>query len=277
MKLGKWIGGIMGFMTMGPLGALAGYAIGSLFDKANDAQAEFEGGGQDTAYTNAGHRNSFLFSMLVMASYIIRADGRIMHSEMEFVRRFLRANFGEDAVNEGQQILLNLFEEQKRMDASGQQILLNLFEEQKRMDASNPYAFRNTIHECGAQIAANLSYGERLQLLDFLVKISQSDGHVCQQEIEALKEVAQAMQLSEKEVESMLNLGGDSLADAYKVLEIDPSATDEEVRAAYRRLALKHHPDRVATLGEDIRKAAEEKFQNINNAKERIYKARGMK
>ncbi|HJC98409.1 MAG TPA: TerB family tellurite resistance protein [Candidatus Phocaeicola merdavium] len=259
MKLGKWIGGIMGFMTMGPLGALAGYAIGSLFDKANDAQAEFEEGGQDTAYTNAGHRNSFLFSMLVMASYIIHADGRIMHSEMEFVRRFLRANFGEDAVNEGQQILLNLFEEQKRMDAS------------------NPYAFRNTIHECGAQIAANLSYGERLQLLDFLVKISQSDGHVCQQEIEALKEVAQAMQLSEKEVESMLNLGGDSLADAYKVLEIDPSATDEEVRAAYRRLALKHHPDRVATLGEDIRKAAEEKFQNINNAKERIYKARGMK
>lgn len=75
----------------------------------------------------------------------------------------------------------------------------------------------------------------------------------------------------------MLNLGGDSLADAYKVLEIDPSVTDEEVRAAYRRLALKHHPDRVATLGEDIRKAAEEKFQNINNAKERIYKARGMK
>ena len=123
MKLGKWIGGIMGFMTMGPLGALAGYAIGSLFDKANDAQAEFEGGGQDTAYTNAGQRNSFLFSMLVMASYIIRADGKIMHSEMEFVRRFLRTNFGEDAVNEGQQILLNLFEEQKRMDAS------------------NPYAF----------------------------------------------------------------------------------------------------------------------------------------
>lgn len=259
MKIGKWIGGIMGFMALGPLGALAGYAIGSLFDKANDAQADFDNGQGGASYTHAGQRNSFLFSMLVMASYIIRADGKIMHSEMEFVRRFLRTNFGEDAVNEGEQILLNLFEQQKRMDAS------------------NPYAFRNTIHECGAQIAANLTYGERLQLLDFLAKISQSDGHVCQQEIEALKKVAQAMQLSEKEVESMLNLGGDSLADAYKVLEIDPSATDEEVRAAYRCLALKHHPDRVATLGEDIRKAAEEKFQHINNAKERIYKARGMK
>ena len=52
---------------------------------------------------------------------------------------------------------------------------------------------------------------------------------------------------------------------------------DDEVRAAYRRLALKHHPDRVAALGEDVRRAAEEKFQQINNAKERIYKARGMK
>ena len=75
----------------------------------------------------------------------------------------------------------------------------------------------------------------------------------------------------------MLNLKGDSLADAYKVLEVDPSATDDEVRAAFRKLALKHHPDRVATLGEDVRRAAEEKFQQINNAKERVYKARGMK
>ena len=124
MKLGKWIGGIMGFIAMGgPLGALAGYVLGSLFDKATEAQNSFDTTNGDTQ-TNTGQRNSFLFSMLVMASYIIRADGRIMHSEMEFVRRFLRTNFGEEAVNEGQQILLNLFEEQKRMDAT------------------NPYAFR---------------------------------------------------------------------------------------------------------------------------------------
>jgi DnaJ like chaperone protein len=67
------------------------------------------------------------------------------------------------------------------------------------------------------------------------------------------------------------------LEEAYKVLEIEPTATDEEVKAAYRKLALKHHPDKVATLGEDVKKAAEEKFQQINNAKERIYKARGIK
>ena len=85
------------------------------------------------------------------------------------------------------------------------------------------------------------------------------------------------MGMTAAEVESLLNLKSDSLEDAYKVLEIDPSATDDEVRAAYRRMALKHHPDKVASLGEDILKAANEKFQRINEAKERIFKARGMK
>lgn len=66
------------------------------------------------------------------------------------------------------------------------------------------------------------------------------------------------------------------LDEAYKILGISPNATNDEVKAAYRKMALKHHPDRVSTLGDDIREAAEKKFQEINNAKERIYKARGL-
>ena len=242
------------------LGALAGYFIGSWFDKqAVGMQEDLQADEAGRARYEQGQRNSFLFSMLVMASYVIRADRKIMHSEMEFVRRFLRANFGESAVEEGEQILLKLFDEAKRLDGV------------------SPVAFRDMIFDCGRQIAAHLNYGERLQLLNFLVRIAQSDGNVCAEEITALREVALAMELSAGEVDSMLNLKGESLADAYKVLEIEPSATDEEVRKAFRQLALKHHPDRVATLGEDVRRAAEEKFQQINNAKERIYKARGMK
>ena len=263
MGFGKWIGGIVGFMTMGPLGALAGYALGSMFESNNttsggDAYGGY-GRGTEGPEEMYGQRNSFLFSMLVMASYIIKADGKIMHSEMEFVRKVLRENFGEQAAQEGNQILLNLFERCKQMDAQ------------------NPYAFKNTIRECGMQMAQNMGYEERLQLLDFLVKIAQSDGHVSPEEVDALKEVAQSMGLSAKEVESMLHLGGNTLEEAYKVLEIEPTVTDAEVKAAYRKLALKHHPDRVATLGEDIRKAAQEKFQQINSAKEQIYKSRGLK
>ncbi|MBR5898228.1 MAG: TerB family tellurite resistance protein [Muribaculaceae bacterium] len=256
MALGKWIGGVVGFMAGGPLGALIGVVVGSLIDeKSPKAQQRTTQGQTDNT---AGQRNSFLFSLMVLASYIIKADGKVMHSEMEFVRRFLRSNFGEEAVTEGNEILLKLFEHRKQVDAV------------------DPYAFKRTINDCGRQIAANLSYEERLQLLNFLVMIAKADGHVCDKEVEALREVAVAMGLSTSEVDSMLNLGADTLEAAYKVLEISPSATDDEVKAAYRKLAMKHHPDRVASLGEDIRKAAEEKFRQLNDAKEKIYKARGL-
>ena len=84
------------------------------------------------------------------------------------------------------------------------------------------------------------------------------------------------MQMSADDVDSMLGMGKDDLESAYQVLGVSPNATDAEVKCAYRNLALNHHPDKVAALGEDVRKAAEKKFQEINNAKERIWKARGL-
>ena len=149
------------------------------------------------------------------------------------------------------------------------------------MNATNPFAYRNQIRQTCRQIAANLSYSERLQLLNFLVMIAKADGTMHQNELNALYEVTQYMGIQTSDLESMLNLdsgssSSGSLDDAYKVLGVSPDATDDEVKAAYRKLALKHHPDRVSTLGDDVRKAAEKKFQEINNAKEKIYKARGL-
>ena len=259
MGVGRWIGGFLGFMSGGgPLGALAGYAIGWLFEKGAESFSNDDG--TNNADGNArqqyeGQRNSFLFSLLVLAAYIIKADGRVMHSEMEYVRTFLRRNFGEVAVRQGEQILLRLFERQKQMGAT---------------------AFNNTIHEACAEMAQHMDYAQRLQLVSFLVQLAQADGNVPQCEINALQFVAANLGISVEDINSMLNLssGANSLEAAYKVLGIEPNATDEEVKAAYRRMALKHHPDRVATLGDDVRRAAEKKFQEINAAKETIYKAR---
>ena len=259
MAAGKWLGGFIGFMAGGPLGALAGLVLGSIFDVMTEKETDDT---NSRVYSQQqsidGQRNSFLFSLLVLASYIIKADGKIMHSEMELVRRFLRTNFGEASVKEGEEILKKLFQQQDQMNRT------------------NPYAFKDLIRQCCAQIAMNMGQSERLQLLNFLVMISQADGVVSTEEVTALKEVALYLGLSNAEIDSMLNLKGNSIEDAYKVLEVSPDATDDEVRKAYRKLALKHHPDRVATLGEDVRNAAQKKFQEINTAKERIYKARGI-
>ena len=281
---GSWIGGTLGTMLgSGILGTLAGFCLGSIIDEVMDSRADsnnYNANNQDhysqgngyqqyqygwqnstpNAQTYEEQRNSFLFSMLVLSSYIIKADNKIMHSEMEFVRQFLRQNFGEQAVNQGQEILLKLFEIQKQQ---GIQV------------------FRNTIHQSCAEIKHNMDVSQRLQLLNYLVIIAKVDGYVSPEEIKALKEVARHLGLTAKDVDSMLNMengarANSNIEDAYKVLGLSSTATDNEVKVAYRKMALKHHPDRVATLGEDIRKAAEKKFQDINDAKERIFKARGL-
>lgn len=283
MAIGKWIGGLLGFASGGVLGALAGFALGSLFDSGIDAvnsghHSSFDGDRQGRGYggdhgqsqrfrSNSyqrqynsfynEERNSFLFSLLVLASYIIKADGKVMHSEMEFVRKFLRSNFGESAVVQGQEILYKLFEKQKEIG----------WEE-----------YRTVIQDSGRQIASSMPYEQRLQLLHFLAMIAQADGIVHPSEVSSLKEVAQAMEIPVSEIDAMLNLrdASSNLDAAYKVMGVSPSATDAEVKAAYRKQALQNHPDRVASLGEDIRKAAEKKFQEINAAKETIWKARGL-
>lgn len=261
MGLGKWIAGYLGWVVLGPLGGILAFLIGSFIESASSAntaeggtrQSSFEQ--QEEANQQQGDRNSFLLSMLVMAAYIIKADGRVMHSEMELVRNFLRQNFGAEAAQQGNDIMLKLFEEEKR---------------QGRI------AFRRTIRQSCQEAARYMDYSGRLQLLNFLVMIAQADGVVDDAELTALKELALWMQMQESEVDSMLHMKGDSLDDAYRVLGVSPQATDEELKRAYRRLALEHHPDRVAKLGDDVRRAAEKKFQEINAAKERIWKARGL-
>lgn len=275
MALGKWIGSALGWILSGGnvLGAIAGYCIGSLLsDATSTAEREngFNGNGNtfrndysDTQFNQRPfeeYRNSFLFSMLVLSSYIIKADDKIMHSEMNCVRNFLRNNFGEQAVRQGEDILLKLFEMQKQQGAT---------------------TFKETIRKSCVEISFHMNIGQRLQLLDYLIIIAKVDGTVSPEEVYALKEVATYLGLSAQDVDSMLNMEASSnqqigLDEAYKILGISPNATNDEVKAAYRKMALKHHPDRVSTLGDDVREAAEKKFQEINNAKERIYKARGL-
>ena len=183
-----------------------------------------------------------------------------MHSEMEHVRTFLRTNFGERGLRQGEALLQQLFQHQRQL-----------------RDQKGPADFDRLVQQSCGFIRQQMTLEGRLQLVAFLIDIVRADGTVMDVEVKAVRYVAELLGLSAAQFESLLHLGEDSLESAYAVLEITPDASDEEVKRAYKRLALQHHPDRVAALGDDVRKAAERKFQEIGEAKEKIYKARGMK
>ena len=244
---GKWIGGILGWAIGGPIGALFGVGIGSMFD---GSKSLFQ---NNTA--SSGARNSFMMSLLVLSAAVMKADQRVMRSELEFVKEFLRRNFGPAAVPEGLALLKDLLGKEIRVE------------------------------EVATQIALHMPVSQRLQLFHYLCGIAWSDGVMDPSELALLRQIALLMRLSAADVESILAMfqGGarettsqQDLDQAYRVLEIEPTASDEELKKAYRRMAMKYHPDKVATLGEDVRKGAEEKFKALSKAYELIKKSRGI-
>ncbi len=132
------------------------------------------------------------------------------------------------------------------------------------------------IYSVGGQIAANMNYSQRLQLFHYLTQIARADGDFSKAEKSVLEAIASAIGLTSSDAASVISMYYKDTQSAYSVLEISPSATDDEVKAAYRRMAMKNHPDKVATLGPEVQKAAEEKFRKIQEAYETIKKERGM-
>lgn len=241
---GKWIVGALGWAVGGPLGALLGVGIGAMVDKVFSMGTNVEP--YDRDHIRTGQRNSFLLSLMVLSSAVMKADGKVMKSELEYVKNFIRLNFGEQAVQEALRLLKDLL--------------------QKDIN----------IEEISQQIAMNMPVSQRLQLLHFLCGIAQADAAPSQVEIDVLRRISAALRIPYADSESVFAMFGKSIEDAYTVLGIDSSATDDEVKKAYRRMALKHHPDKVANLGDDVKKAAEEKFKSIGQAYEKIKKERGL-
>ncbi len=271
----KWITGLLGWVTFGPIGALIGYFLGSAVETYIDmarqipgngsGQGSSQGGygrggysqgggyqrttggyGQGGGYTATQQRNSFMVSLLVLSSAVIRADGKTLQSELDYVRNFVRSNFGEAATYQAMTILNDLNSKQVN------------------------------IYEVGAQIASYMNYSQRLQLFDYLARLAAADGEFSKSEKDVLEAIGAAIRLNSSDIASVIAMFYKDTDSAYAVLEISPNATDEEVKSAYRRMAMKNHPDKVSTLGPEVQKAAQEKFQRIQEAYETIKKQRGM-
>jgi len=228
---GKWLGGGLGWAFGGPIGGILGFVFGKMYDDMSKGKLEY---GKSPA-------SDFNMSLLVLSAAVMKADGKVKRSELDFVKQFFYTNFGNQAAQ-----------------------YIKLLRELLKQDIE--------VGDVSRQISQYLDYATRLQLLHYLFGIALADGNADKTEIDLIYAIAGFMGISTDDFESIKAMFVKDLDAAYKVLQISPDANDEEVKKAYRKMAKKFHPDRVANLGEDIRKAAEVKFQKINEAYESIIK-----
>jgi len=241
-SLGKWIGGGLGWAFGGPIGALIGFTLGSMFDGTQISSTMTSIGSSRTT------EGDFKMSLLVLMACIMKADGHVDKAELAVVKKFLVSNFGEQGALDALHILKNLLEQ----------------------DINEG--------EVAMQISQNLNYSSKLELLHLLFNIAYADGEVVASEMATIQRIASIFRIDRLDFESV-KAPYMKLVDrdwAYKSLEIEPTATNDEIKKAYRNMAKKYHPDKVNDLGEDVKKSATEKFRSVNEAYENLKTQRGM-
>lgn len=252
MSLGKWIAGGLGFVLGGPIGAVIGFVLGGLFDASVEALPNSE----EQSYQRSDNYQrvrptpaDIRICILILISCVMKADGHVKKTELEVVKGFLRKNYAENDAKQALQMLKSLLEQQIDHIRVAQ------------------------------QIRVNVNYSTRLEILHFLLDLAHVDGEYASQERYVIEQITAALGLSSADYRSLLALYSKQQDPnwAYQALEIEPSATDEEVKKAYRRMAMKYHPDKVASAGDEVRQKATEKFRAINEAYEHIKTLRGIK
>ena len=216
----KWVGGAIGWALGGPIGGLLGFQVGKMFAgfaKNSDSPE---------SYARNTQRGDFSISLVILSAAVMKADGKIMKSELDYVKKFMKMNFGSE---QAEQLLLIL---------------------RKVLKENIDY------RQVASQVRFNMDHPKRMLLLQYLY--------------------AKYLGISDKDRLS-IEQAFHTVSDPYKVLELDRSCTDTEVKKAYRKLAIKFHPDKIGDLGEGPKKKAEERFLQIQEAYEKIKKTRGFK
>ncbi|MBO4614056.1 MAG: TerB family tellurite resistance protein [Bacteroidales bacterium] len=241
----KWILGGLSWVLTGPIGGLVGFLIGSAIDGFSSmGSAETQRTSNRARHTEQG---DFMVVLLTLSAAVMKADNIVKKSELDYVKAFLVQNFGKEKTLKALQILKPM------------------------MNADIP------LDDVCRQIRYNMNNSLKLQLLHYLFGIANADNEIVREELDVLKRIAYGIGISDYDFNSIKSMfivtGKDS---DYEILGITKDATNEEVKAAYKKMAMKHHPDKVAGMGEEVTRKATEKFQAINEAYYRIKKERNM-
>lgn len=240
---GKILGGSLGWAFGGPLGVLVGIAIGGVLDAGSGKQLRV-GVSQHHRPTQQG---DFGAALIALSAVVMKADGKVLKSEIQFVRSFFQTQFGTERTNEYIKLLQSVLQQEI------------------------------PVRDICFQIRTNMEHPLRLELLRYLFEVSKADGNVDRSEIHILQQISDYLGISAKDFLSLKNMYYKDVDSAYKILEINTNATDDEVKKAYRKMAVKFHPDKLSSLGPEFEKSGKEKFQKVQDAYEKIKKERGFK
>ncbi len=239
----KLLWGGLGWVMGGPIGAILGYAFASMSEDQST---------QWTGSTRRGHAYSqtksadFIVSILVLFAKVMKADGQLLKSELDYVKRFLKQQFGVQQTKEFMILFKDILEQ--------------------------GYPLKDVCR----QIQRSMDHPSRLELIHVLFGLSAADGHVHPDEVRVIQTIANYLYINSRDYESIKAMFTKDEAAHYKILEIDKSVSDKEVKKAYRNMANKYHPDKVAHLGKEMQNLAEEKFKSVNDAYHQIKKDRGI-
>jgi len=250
----KWLGAGLGFTLGGPIGAILGYAVGTAFDgAAGSIFEETKNSRKQQPYKETQRPKKrvhatpadFEVSLLILASVVIKADGKIDPRELDYVRMHFVKLYGKDKANS----VFKLFNGIVKKKISTRQVAM--------------------------QIREHMSHASRLQLIHFLFGIAKADGNITPDEEEEIQKIANYFYINSHDYISIKAMFINEVDSAYKMLEITKEATDDEVKKAYRKMAKKYHPDRLQDIGDAHKEAAKEKFQKVQAAYEKIKEERG--
>lgn len=243
----RLIWGGLGWVMLGPIGAIIGYSMAAMSERQQVRGTASRGiglGWNDPSPYPKTKPGDFAVSLLVLFAYVMKADKQLLKSELDYVKRFFTQNFGHRNTQE----------------------LMILFKDILKQDYSLPTICR--------QIKNQMDHPSRLEMIHVLFGLSQADGNIDPLEIDAIRKIANYLGISHVDFDSIKAMFVQDTTSVYRVLEIDPSASGDDIKRAYRRMANKYHPDKVSHLGEEFQQMAEEKFKSINVAYQQIKKER---
>jgi len=243
-KFATWIGAGIGWAAGGPIGAALGYLIGSIIKKSSSGYSEFQNTNEQTGTTQAG---DFEISLLFLSAVVIKADGKILQKELDYVRTYFVKIYGKERANNAFKLFKGIINDTSL-----------------------------SAKEVCEQIRSHMNTASRTQLIHFLFDVAKSDGHVSDLEAKAIQSIANYLHIKQASFDSVKAMFYNDSKSAYQILETNTFATNDEIKKAYRRLVKKHHPDKLRHLGEEHLKGAQEKFQKIQEAYDVIRKERDL-